>query len=213
MKGGAPAPPEGRPRGVEYLIGAVVILLLAALAYWWHARRTGRAGADDGASRTATRGSSTRAFASAHVGTYVGVPFSGADMSAQAPEDVHRFFREWFRARDVDRLLSLFERDALFVPQPGHAAVGHAAIREALAGFLALGGRFEMTPEPPLVAGDVALLYSSWSLSGAGPDGVPFQLAGRTSDVVRRQPDGAWLITIDNPYGGAATPASPGAAA
>jgi hypothetical protein len=38
MKGGAPAPPEGRPHGMDYVIGTVVILLLSALAYWWHAR-------------------------------------------------------------------------------------------------------------------------------------------------------------------------------
>ena len=34
MKGGAPAPPEERPRRWQYLIGVLVILLLAALAYW-----------------------------------------------------------------------------------------------------------------------------------------------------------------------------------
>lgn len=130
-------------------------------------------------------------------------------MSAQAPEDVHRLFAQSFQAGDVDRLLSLFERDALFVPQPGQAVVGHAGIREALSGFLALGGRFELVPESPLVAGDVALLSSSWSLAGAGPDGVPFQLVGRTADVVRRQADGTWLLIIDNPFGaGAGTPAS-----
>jgi ketosteroid isomerase-like protein len=128
-------------------------------------------------------------------------------MSAATPEDVHRLFREWFQAGDIDRMLGLYERDALFVPQPGQTASGHAAIREALSGFLALGGRFEMVPEPPLIAGDLALLYSNWSLSGAGPDGVPFRLVGRTSDVVRRQRDGTWLTIIDNPYGGG-TPAS-----
>jgi ketosteroid isomerase-like protein len=129
-------------------------------------------------------------------------------MSAETPDDVHRLFRQRFRTGDLDQLLSLYERDALFVPQPGHTVVGHAAIREALAGFLALGGRFEMTPEPPLVAGDVAVLSSSWSLSGSGQDGVPFELASRTSDVVRRHADGTWLLVIDNPYGGAGAPTS-----
>jgi hypothetical protein len=38
VKGGAPAPPEDRPRRGQYLIGTVVILLLAALAYWWRTR-------------------------------------------------------------------------------------------------------------------------------------------------------------------------------
>ena len=129
-------------------------------------------------------------------------------MSAETPEDVHRLLLQWFRSGDVDQLLSLFERDALFVPEPGQTAVGGAAIREALAGFLALGGRFEMVREPPLVAGDVAVLSSSWSLTGAGPASGPFDLASRTADVVRRQADGTWRLVTDNPYGGAGTPAS-----
>jgi len=36
MHGGAPAPPEERPRGWrQYAAGAMVILLLAALLYWF----------------------------------------------------------------------------------------------------------------------------------------------------------------------------------
>jgi hypothetical protein len=27
------------------------------------------------------------------------------------------------------------------------------------------------------------------------------EMAGRTADVVRRQPDGTWLFVIDDPYG------------
>ena len=34
MKGGAPAPRDERPRGRQYAIGVVFILVLAALAYW-----------------------------------------------------------------------------------------------------------------------------------------------------------------------------------
>jgi hypothetical protein len=35
MLGGAPAPPEERPRGWrQYAVGALLILLLAALLYW-----------------------------------------------------------------------------------------------------------------------------------------------------------------------------------
>jgi ketosteroid isomerase-like protein len=33
------------------------------------------------------------------------------------------------------------------------------------------------------------------------PGGSPLELAGRFTDVVRRQPDGRWLFVIDNPYG------------
>ena len=36
---------------------------------------------------------------------------------------------------------------------------------------------------------------------GTGADGSEVNLTGQTSDVVRRQPDGTWLLVIDNPFG------------
>ena len=45
-------------------------------------------------------------------------------------------------------------------------------------------------------------LFSDWTLSAADPDGNAIELAGRTSDVARRQPNGSWLMMIDNPWGG-----------
>ena len=47
----------------------------------------------------------------------------------------------------------------------------------------------------------MALFCSKWSLTGTGPDGKPMQLGGLSSDILRRQADGTWLIAIDNPWG------------
>ncbi len=49
-------------------------------------------------------------------------------------------------------------------------------------------------------AGDIALLYSKWTLRGTGPDGNPIEMAGQGTEVARRQRDGAWLLVVDNPY-------------
>ncbi|MGH8887349.1 MAG: YybH family protein [Egibacteraceae bacterium] len=50
---------------------------------------------------------------------------------------------------------------------------------------------------------DVALVRSDWTLHGAAPDGCPVEMRGSAGDVVRRQPDGTWLLAIDNPWGAA----------
>jgi ketosteroid isomerase-like protein len=50
-----------------------------------------------------------------------------------------------------------------------------------------------------LVADDVALAVSAWSMTGAAPDGSPVIKDGRSADVVRRQPDGSWKVLIDSP--------------
>ena len=122
-------------------------------------------------------------------------------MPARTPEEVHKIFAEYFSAGDLEGIVSLYEQDATFVPQPGQTASGTAAIREALKGFLALNGELKMQPARVIQANDAALLFSEWTLKGTGPDGNAVELAGHTSDVVRRQTNGTWLMVIDNPFG------------
>ncbi|MCC6196607.1 MAG: DUF4440 domain-containing protein, partial [Burkholderiales bacterium] len=61
-------------------------------------------------------------------------------MSARTPDDVHPLFARYFAEADMAGLISLYEPDAVLLPQPGAVARGHAAIREALNGFLAMKG-------------------------------------------------------------------------
>lgn len=122
-------------------------------------------------------------------------------MPATTPEEVHSQFAEYFAAGDIDGIISLYEADAAFMPQPGQTVQGLEAIRSALGAFLALKGEFEMQPAKAIRTGDLALLYARWFIKGTGPDGNTIELRGHTSDVVRRQSDGTWLFAIDNPYG------------
>lgn len=124
-------------------------------------------------------------------------------MSAQTPEEIYKLFAKFLNAGDLDSLVSLYEPGATFVPQPGVVVSGQAAIREAIAGFLALKGTIDLQPPTVFKAGDIALLLAKWTLKGTAPGGGPLELAGQTSDVVRRQPDYSWLFVIDNPNGAA----------
>ena len=123
-------------------------------------------------------------------------------MKARTPEEAHRLWAETFSAGELDSLVALYEPDAILVPQPGQTVSGHAAIREALQGFLALKPKFNLHFQKALETNDLALLFSRWTLSGTGLDGGELSLSGQTSDVVRRQSDGSWLFVIDNPFGG-----------
>lgn len=123
-------------------------------------------------------------------------------MRAHTPEELHRNWAHAFACGDVEAALSYYEPDAILMAQPGQLVEGRQAIRQALEGFLAGRPRFDFAFQRSVETGDLALLYSTWRLSGVGPDGSPFEFAGQTSDVARRQPDGTWLVAIDNPYGG-----------
>jgi uncharacterized protein (TIGR02246 family) len=120
--------------------------------------------------------------------------------TARTPEDVHRLWTDYFIAGDLDGLLSLYEPDATFAAQPGASVSGSIAIREVLAGFLAVRRKFEIEIGRALQSGDIALLASSWKIEGV-QRGEPYEASGRTADVVRRQPDGSWLYVIDSPFG------------
>jgi ketosteroid isomerase-like protein len=121
-------------------------------------------------------------------------------MSVTRPEEFHRSFAEAFNSGDVDVLLSHYEPDATLVPQPGQLASGHAAIREALLQFMAIG---KMTAETRycIESGDVALASASWEIKGTGPDGAPVEVKGLSGDIFRRQSDGNWLLAVDHPFG------------
>lgn len=122
-------------------------------------------------------------------------------MPAHSPEEVHRLFAEHFASGDIDALVALYEPTATLVPQPGQPVTGHAAIRAALGQFLDMGGRFAMAPAKVLRGDDLAVLFAPWTLAATAADGSPIALAGQTADVVRRQPDGSWLLAIDSPFG------------
>lgn len=122
-------------------------------------------------------------------------------MAISKPEDAHRLFAEAFNAGDMESLMALYAPDARLVPQPGQVVTGHAAIREALQGFLALQGQIRMETTYVVQAGDVALLRSQWNLTGKGADGQSLALGGKSTEVLRQQSGGTWLFAIDHPYG------------
>ena len=123
-------------------------------------------------------------------------------MPPRKPEEADILVGRAIADGDIEAALALYEPDASFVPEPGQVVTGKEAIRKCLSDFMAL--KPKVTIEVPTVvqSGDIALLYSEWSVSGTGADGKPMNLTGNGREVVRRQPNGDWLFVIDDPNGG-----------
>ena len=102
---------------------------------------------------------------------------------------------------DVEAAVALYEPDAVLIAQPGHPARGSAELRAALAQFAALNPTLRARAESVVEMGDLALYVGRWSLHGTDPSGQPVTMGGESSDILRRQRDGRWLIAIDNPWG------------
>ena len=121
------------------------------------------------------------------------------DVDLSTPEALMRRFAECLNAGDLGGLVGLYEPSAVFEPQPGVVAHGRTAIRSALQNLLATRPTIVAEVSQVLVAGDVALVVNEWALTGTAPDGTAVRQEGRSTDVVRRQPDGRWLVVIDKP--------------
>jgi uncharacterized protein (TIGR02246 family) len=122
-------------------------------------------------------------------------------MPVHTPEELQPLWAEAFSAHDLEAVMALYEPEATLIPQPGQEVTGTEAIRDALSGFLALNPKFELEFKKAFQAGDIALLFSEWTMSGTDPEANVVELEGRTSDVAHRQADGSWLFVIDDPYG------------
>lgn len=108
-----------------------------------------------------------------------------------------------FHQGDLDAALALYDPAGILVGAPGILARGTAALREAIAGIIALRPTLTTETATVLEVGDLALYCSRWRLEGTAPDGSIVLQHGSSTDVLRRLPDGRWLIAIDNPLGDA----------
>jgi len=122
-------------------------------------------------------------------------------MAARTPEDVDRLFAAALNAGDIDALVALYEPEASLSPAPGKQVSGHAAIRDALAHFVAAKPRMDLSVRVIAQSGDLALCTARWKLAMTDAEGKPQEVAGQSVEVVRRQADGRWLFAIDEPFG------------
>src|SRR5262245_35036076 len=122
-------------------------------------------------------------------------------MPAHTPEELDVLFVKALNVGDIEAIMKLYEPAAALTSQPGQVVSGTKAVREALSGFLATKPRMTLEARTLAEAGGIALTTSKWVLEGTGPDGKPMKMEGQSAEVARRQPDGTWLIVIDNPHG------------
>jgi ketosteroid isomerase-like protein len=117
-------------------------------------------------------------------------------MALNKPSNLHANFVEAFNSGDVERILALYELQALVVAPQDRLARGHVAIREVMLGFLAFECSVEMETIYCHEADGIALLRGKWKLAET-------ELHGESIEVARRQPDGRWLFIVDHPFGAA----------
>jgi ketosteroid isomerase-like protein len=118
------------------------------------------------------------------------------------PEDLYPALSDAFNAGDLEAILSLYDPKAVYVIKPNRVTESPAELRAAMQHVIALRGHLMINPQTFIRSDDLVLVLGTFTLSGRRRDVKPFDRTSRFADVLRRQPDGRWLIAVDNPYGG-----------
>jgi ketosteroid isomerase-like protein len=108
-----------------------------------------------------------------------------------------------FHEGNIAEILKTYEPGAVVIAEPGVPVSGKRALEAMFAGFIEVGARFSFFGHEVIQAGDLAVHFTPWRMTGTGPDGSPVTGRGLSVAVLHRQPDGRWLMVIDNPYGDA----------
>ena len=102
---------------------------------------------------------------------------------------------------DLEAALALYEPDAVLIARPGQIARGSTELRAALGRFIELKPTLRSQTQNVVQVDEIALYMSRWTLQGTDGSGQAITMGGESTDILRRQEDGRWLIAIDNPWG------------
>jgi uncharacterized protein (TIGR02246 family) len=120
-------------------------------------------------------------------------------MQADTPEELHALLAAAFNRGDVEAFLAIYEPDAvMLMPPDGQTVRGKDALRATVEPLFATRPRFESRVVAKLEGDGIALTHARWTVV-AEVDGESREEAGHGTVVSRRQPDGRWLIALDNP--------------
>jgi predicted SnoaL-like aldol condensation-catalyzing enzyme len=120
------------------------------------------------------------------------------------PEASARYFQHCIRSGDTAGALRCFDVNAVYVTEAGKFVQGHDAVRQALEAVAGLKPDLQAQRSAVLVTTyDIASWVDEWTLKATLPNGEKLDLAGVSSDVLKRQANGVWTYLVDNPYGAA----------
>jgi uncharacterized protein (TIGR02246 family) len=124
-------------------------------------------------------------------------------MPLAKPIDLLEVVTQAINTGNVDAQMAIYEPDAYFNFEPSGQGptTGVQAIRETFTNFVAMKPNITMRLLSCNETGNIAVIRTAWHLTCTGQDGNPMEMTGQSVSVLRRQPDGNWLVLVDNPYG------------
>ena len=114
---------------------------------------------------------------------------------------VDEIFQEAMNECDVEKAMSLYAENAVFVQEPGKPVItGLDSIRRAIEEFQAIKPKLKVEVLQFIEVDDVAFFTLKWEIKGTSPEGDEIHISSYDGNVVKRQSDGTWKTLIDNPF-------------
>jgi ketosteroid isomerase-like protein len=117
------------------------------------------------------------------------------------PEGVIPSLLQRFNSGNIEAMMSLYAREAVFVANDGRTITDRAEFTAILEHDIKLSLPLKANVRHVFVGGDTAQIVLDWSIDGTGPDGKIVHMHGTASDIMRRGADGFWRYIIDNNQG------------
>lgn len=106
-----------------------------------------------------------------------------------------------FQKKDIDGVLASYEAGAIVMFEPQKPVSGKEVLGKVFTQFVGMNPQYAFQGHEVYVSGDIATHIAPWSMKGQLPDGSKVEQSGLSIAVLRKQPDGNWLMVQDNPHG------------
>lgn len=106
-----------------------------------------------------------------------------------------------FQNKDIDGVMACYEPNAVVIFEPESPVSDSNVLRKMFTEMSMLNPVFTYSGHEVFIAGDIATHIAPWTMSATAPDGTEIKQSGLSVAVLRKQKDGSWLMTIDNPHG------------
>jgi uncharacterized protein (TIGR02246 family) len=106
-----------------------------------------------------------------------------------------------FHKKDLKKVLASYETNSVIVFEPEKPSSGVDAISKGFEAFFAVNPKFEYSGHEVFINGNLAMHFAPWAMSAETPDGTAIKQSGLSVVVLRKQPNGKWLMVFDNPFG------------
>jgi ketosteroid isomerase-like protein len=107
-----------------------------------------------------------------------------------------------FNGKDIEGVMSSYQSGALVIFEPESPVTDTEQLRDMFLGAFSIDPIFEYPKgHEVFVNGDTATHIAPWVMNGTAPDGTKIQQSGLSIANLKKQVDGKWLLTFDNPHG------------